>query len=145
MRPKRAASPCGRAMIDRVRAAAPLLFERSSSASARLLLGYAVNPAAAAKQVPKFEGYHPAVGIGAPQGFGGLRVLRNPIGGGDDGAVREIEVHVRSAVDLLAIGERRARLFGNRQPFEAAALRIRFRLQDPAVLRHDGKSRIGGI
>src|ERR1700733_10770357 len=99
MRRKRAANPYGRGMIDPVRAAAPLLFERSSSASARLLLGDAVNSAATAKQVPKFEGNLPAVRKAAPQCFGYLSVLRNPIGGRDDRAVREIEVHVGPAVD----------------------------------------------
>src|SRR5579863_8234902 len=105
MRRKRAANTYRRGMIDPARAAAPLFFERSSSACARLLLGDAVNPAAAAKQVAKFERHHPAVRIGAPQGFDDLRVLRNSIGGRDDRAVSEIEVHIGPAVDLLAVGD----------------------------------------
>ncbi len=85
------------------------------------------------------------VRIGAAQRIGDRGVLGDAVGRRNDGAVRQVKVDIRAAVDVLPVGNRGTRRFGNRQQLEMASARVGFGLENSAVLRHERKSWIEGI
>ncbi len=68
-----------------------------------------------------------------------------PYAGFNQGAIGDVEVHVRAAIAFLAVRHGRARRFGNRQQFESTPASVGFSFQNPTILRHDRIPWVRGI